>query len=121
MTSSSRELEQIAKSQARQQILLIIVCIVLLACTVATWKSVSAMREANRIQRQLLTEKADDPPTSPQKRRVSVRSPTKASTESPRSVRGAQDASSGRQAVDDRPAPADLTNTHAMVARSGRQ
>ncbi len=122
MTSSSRELEQIAKSQARQQILLIIVCIVLLASTIATWRSVSAMREANQIQRQLLTEKADAPSKSPQKRRGSVRSTTKASAESRRSwsVRGEADASGGRQGTIDSAAPADLTNSPAMMARSGR-
>lgn len=122
MTSSSRELEQIAKSQTRQQILLIIVCVVLLASTIATWRSVSAMREANQIQKQLLTQQADAPPKSPQKRRVSVRPASKASDESnrSRSVRGAQEGSS-RQAMADSTAPAEATTTHTIMARSGRQ
>ena len=73
MTSSSIELEQIARSQTRQQILLIILCIVLAASTVITWRSVRVMREANEIQRQLLTQQADAPPKGPQKRRTTVR------------------------------------------------
>jgi hypothetical protein len=123
MTSSSIELEQIAKSQTRQQILLIILCLVLAASTVITWRSVRVMREANEIQRQLLTQQADVPPKSPQKRRASVRAANNTSTEShrSRSVRSGAEASSSQQKMADSTAPTDLTNTHAMMVRTGRQ
>lgn len=122
-SSSSRELEQIAKSQTRLQILLIAVCIVLVASTIVTWKSARVMRESNEIQRELLTQKAEAPPKGPQKRRTSVRPANSAGTEShrSRSVRSGADTSNGRQAVADSPEPRDIANTHALIARTGRQ
>ena len=123
MTSSSIELEQIAKSQTRQQILLVIVCILLIVSTICTWKSVSATREANALQKQLLIEKVDVPTKSPQKRQATTRPVNKTSTEShrSRSVRAAPEGGSGRQATVDGTSPADVPNTQAMMARTGRQ
>jgi hypothetical protein len=124
MTSSSRELEQISRSQARQQILLIILCILVAASTIIMWKSVRATREANDIQRQLLAEKADAPPKGPQKkRRAGARPETKVSAEPRRtpSLRRGQDGTGGREAIADSPARADLANTHIVLARPGRQ
>jgi hypothetical protein len=121
MTSSSIELEQIARSQTRQQVLLIVVCILLIASTIATWKSVSAMREANQIQRQLLAERAEAPARSPQKRQASTRPASKASADSRRTRSARAEAGSGRQATLDGTVPADPAATHALVARSGRQ
>jgi hypothetical protein len=124
MTSSSRELEQISRSQARQQILLIILCILVAASTIVTWKSIRATRETNEVQRQLLAEQADAPPKGLQKkRRASARPLTKVSAEPSRSpsLRRGQDGTSGRQVVTDSPARADLADTHIVLARPGRQ
>lgn len=50
--------ERISKAQGRQQLVLVILTVVVAASTVAytwiTWQSVTAMREANDIQRQFL-------------------------------------------------------------------
>jgi hypothetical protein len=123
MTPSSRELEQIARSQTRQQILLIILCIFVAALAVATWRSGSAMREANQIQRQLLAQESDAPPKGQKKRRAGARPANKVSSESRRSPdsRRGQDETSSRQALADSKTRADLTNTHALLVRHGRQ
>jgi hypothetical protein len=123
MTPSCRELEQISKSQTRQQILLIILCIVLAASTIITWKSARAMREASEIQRQLLAQTADAPSKGPQKRHASARPATKASTQSRRSpsLRHEVEETGNRQAMTERTARADLTSAHALLVRPGRQ
>ena len=123
MTSSSTEFEQIARSQTRQQILLVIVCILLITSIIATLKSVSASREANALQKQLLMEKVDAPVRSVQKRPAAARPMNKSSTEShrSRSVRASPDGSGGRQATVDNAAPAEPPTANAMVARTGRQ
>jgi hypothetical protein len=123
MTSSSTEFEQIARSQTRQQILLVIVCILLITCIIATLKSVSATREANALQKQLLMEKVDASPSSPQKRPAAARPVNKSSAESHRShsVRAAPDGSMARQQTVDNAVPADPPTVNAVVARTGRQ
>ena len=54
MTASYEELQQIVKSQKRQQVALIVLSVVLAGSTIVTWKSVAAMREANEMQKQML-------------------------------------------------------------------
>ena len=123
MMPSSIELEQISRSQTRQQVLLIILCIVLAASTITTWQSARAMRESNEIQRQLLAQTADAPSKGPQKRHASARPATKAITQSrpSPSLRHAVEGTGNRQAMIDGTVRADLTNTHALLVRPGRQ
>ena len=123
MTSSSTELEQIAKSQTRQQILLVIVCILLIVSTIATWRSISATREVNALQKQLLIERAEAQTKGTAKRQATLRPVNKTSVDShrSRSVRAAPEGGGGRQATVEGEAPADVPTTQAMVARTGRQ
>ncbi len=122
MEPSSRDIEQISRSQFRQQILLIVLCIAVAACAVATWRAGSAMRDANELQKQLLAEPADSATKQPKKRQTSARAGKKASPQSqasslPRERRGASD----RQATDDNSAPTEVTSTRTALARVGRQ
>ena len=123
MTSSSTELEQIAKSQTRQQILLVIVCILLIVSTIATWRSISATREVNALQKQLLIERAEAQTKSAPKRQATARPMNKTSVDSQRSrsVRAAPGSGGSRQATVGGDIPADVPDTQAMVARTGRQ
>ena len=118
MTSSSIELEQIARSQTRQQILLIILCIVLAASTVITWRSVRVMREANEIQRQLLTQQADAPPKSSSE--AAENGTSARATQAPNRTARVACAAEQRRTAASREwltaRAADLTNTYAMVS-----
>ena len=123
MTSSSTELEQIAKSQTRQQILLVIVCILLIVSTIATWKSISATREVNALHKQLLIERAEAQAKGAPKRQATLRPVNKTSVDShrPRSVRATPESGGGQQATMESEVPANVPTTRAMVARTGRQ
>jgi hypothetical protein len=122
MTPSSRDIEQISRSQSRQQILLIVLCIAVAACAAATWRAGSAMRDATELQRQTLAEAADAATKQPRKRQVSTRAGKKTSAQSqasglPLERRGA----SSRQATDDDSAPTEITGARTALARVGRQ
>jgi hypothetical protein len=122
MTPSSRDIEQISRSQSRQQILLIILCIAVAACAAATWRAGSAMRDANELQKQILAEPADAATKQPNKRQASARAGKKASVQSqapslPRERRGSND----RQVTDENSAPTEVTSTRTAMVRVGRQ
>ena len=123
MTSSSTELEQIAKSQTRQQILLVIVCILLIVSTIATWKSISATREVNALHKQLLIERAEAQTKGAPKRQATLRPVNKTSVDSyrPRGAHAAPESGGGRQATMESEVPANVPTPQAMVARTGRQ
>ena len=52
MMSPEEQLAKVAKSQSRLQIALIVVSVVLVATLIVTWKSLTAMHEANALQRE---------------------------------------------------------------------
>lgn len=121
MAPSSPDIEQISKAQFRQQVLLIILCIAVAACTVATWRAGSAMRDANELQKQLLAEPADTAVKQPQKRQSSTRAAKKDSAQSQLSASPReQKRTHTEQAAEDKAAPADLTGTKTAM-RSGRK
>ena len=122
MEPSSRDIEQISRAQSRQQILLIILSIAVIACAVATWRAGSAMRDANELQTQVLAEPAGPSTRQPKKRLLSARAARKSSTQSQVSTLPRErKRMNGEQATEDRAAPADLTSTTTAMVRSGRQ
>jgi hypothetical protein len=122
MTPSSRDIEQISRSQSRQQILLMVLCITVAACAVATWRAGSAMRDANELQKQLLAEPTGSATKRSKKRQVSARAAKKPSAQPhasslPHERSGASD----RRVTDDNSVPTDLASTRTALARVGRQ
>jgi hypothetical protein len=122
MTASSIELEQISRSQTRQQILLIILCILVAASTVATWRSASALREANKLQKEFSAQSAEGSRKAPQARRANARAATKASAESHRPTNPRAQGSTGDKRGTAESAPhGDPTGTRVALVHQGRQ
>jgi hypothetical protein len=125
MTASYEELQQIVKSQKRQQIALIVLSVVLAGSTIVTWKSVAAMREANEIQKQMLESRKVSSAPKATLRRSNAHPDTQANAESRRPPSSTQP--SAQKRIGDRTAAIDsatdvpLPSTRAPVDRPGRQ
>ena len=79
MMSPEEQLAKVAKSQSRLQIALIVVSVVLVATLIVTWKSLTAMHEANALQReQLSLQKPEPTPQAAPAKRASSRTRVKA-------------------------------------------
>jgi hypothetical protein len=83
MMSPEEQLAKVAKSQSRLQIALIVVSVVLVATLIITWKSLTAMHEANALQReQLSMQKTEPAPQAAPAKRPGSRTRAKASPNS---------------------------------------
>jgi len=125
MTASYEELQQIVKSQKRQQVALIVLSVVLAGSTIVTWKSVSAMREANEMQKQMLESRKVSAAPKATVRRSSARPDTQASVESRRppgsTQSGAQKRISDRTAAIDSAIDVPVPAARTPLDRPGRQ
>jgi hypothetical protein len=124
MTASYEELQQIVKSQKRQQVALIVLSVVLAGSTVVTWKSVAGMREANEMQKQMFESRKVSAAPKAAVRRSNARPDTQANAESRRppgsTQPGAQKRISARTAAIDS-AIDPVPTTRTPLDRPGRQ
>lgn len=89
MTSSYHENQWLSRAQSRQQLVLTVLAAALVASTIMTWMLVSAIRESNDLQRQLLVTQQAEPVAKPAvKRRAAASSASKAQAEPRRSAIG---------------------------------
>ena len=125
MTPSHEEFQELSKSHARHQIALTVLSVALVAATIMMWMLVSAVRESNEIQKELLagSQEVDVAPKTPVKPRSVAPSSRKAGTAS----RRAPSASGGRQRSSPERAAArsalrtQLASTQTAPHRYGRQ
>jgi hypothetical protein len=125
MTASYEELKQIVKSQKRQRVALMVLSVVLAASTIVTWKSLTAMRETNEIQKQMLESRKAGPASKAALRRSNARPETQANAESRRPAGptqpGTQKRIGDRTAAIDSATDVPLPSTRAPLNRPGRQ
>ena len=124
MTSSYHENQWLSRAQSRQQLVLTVLAAALVASTIMTWMLVSAIRESNDLQRQLLVTQQTEPVAKPAvKRRAGASAASKAQAEPRRSAIGA----AGRERRKVERAPGDskpatqIAATHDYLNRQGRQ
>ena len=125
MTSSYEELKQISKSQTRQQIVLIVLSIAVAISSVVTWRSTSAMREANELQREwLASQKSGSPRTAALTHRSSARVGTpsvRSESQHPPAGSNAQERMTDRETTSGRAPDARVASTNPVANRLGRQ
>ena len=125
MTSSHEEFQELSKSHGRHQIALTVLSVALVAATIMMWMLVSAVRESNELQKELLasSQQVDVAPKTPVKPRSVAPSPRKAGTASrraPSASRGRQ-RSSPERALSQSARPTQVASTQTLANRHGRQ
>jgi hypothetical protein len=123
MTSSYHEQQWLSQAQSRQQIVLSVLAAALVASAVMTWMLVSAIRESNALQRQMLVAQQAQPEAKTDARRRASGSAARANAQPRRSVSAAsarEQRSIERSVREPQPA-AQIASTQQYVARHGRQ
>ncbi|HXV07589.1 MAG TPA: hypothetical protein VD791_06140 [Burkholderiales bacterium] len=125
MTPSHEEVQELSKSHARHQIVLTVLSVALVAATIMMWMLVSAVRESNEIQKELLagSQEVDVTPKTPVKPRSVAPSSRKAGTASRRapSASGGRQRSSPERAVAQSAPRTQIASTQTATNRYGRQ
>ena len=124
MTSFHLEQQQLPITHTRHQVVLTVLAMALVASTIMTWMLVSAIRESNHIQRELLASQQVEPAA---KTAVKARSDASTTSKAAAESRRSSSASRGRErnstdrAVRDRTPGTQLASTQTILARQGRQ
>jgi hypothetical protein len=125
MTPSHEEFQELSKSHARHQTALTVLSVALVAATIMMWMLVSAVRESNEIQKEVLaaSQEVDVTPKTPVKPRSAAPSPRKAGTASRRapSASGGRQRSSPERAVAQSTRRTQVASTQTLTPRYGRQ
>ncbi len=125
MTPSHEEFQELSKSHGRHQIALTVLSVALVAATIMMWMLVSAVRESNALQQELLaaSQQVEIAPKAPVKPRSVAPSPRKASGASRRapSASGGRKQSSPDRAVAKSTPRTQVATTQTLPNRYGRQ
>ena len=121
MTSSQPEEQLPARSHPRQQIVLAVLAAALVGSTIMMWMLVSAIRESNDLQRQLLVAQQAEPAAKPAvKRRAGSSAASRLNTE-PRDSAIGRDRRRQEQATSEGDLSTQVATGNVHLARHGRQ